>query len=82
MTLSEASRLRLPLALVGLSEAEVSRQLESDTPPTWFRPLIESQKQQTLLPDVLEDEWIKFRENLHRPSEPVPPSTSLRFEDL
>ena len=36
----------------------------SDTPPSWFKEFIEAEKRQTLLPEVIQEEWIKYRDKI------------------
>ena len=54
-TLAEQAKIRDELFKMGFN---------SDTPPTWFTKYIQDQKRQSLLPDVIQSEWIKYRDGI------------------
>ena len=61
LTLNEAKNLGLPTSLVGKSEAEVGRDLDSSIPPIWFKEMAESQLRQSLTPQKLQQLWNEFK---------------------
>lgn len=54
---------------------------DSDTPPTWFKDYIQGQKQQSLLPAVLKEEWIKYRDGVMKTGK-KPANGGINFDDL
>ena len=55
LTPSEAQKVRDDL---------FSKGFNSDIPPAWFKDFKENELQQSLLPDILQEEWIKYRDSI------------------
>jgi len=64
ITISEARSLGLPISLVGKSQDEIIQSLSLTTPPDWFREVMEQQSQMSFRPEILAEEWSKFREEI------------------
>lgn len=65
LSLSEATKLGLPVSLVGTSEDEVTASLSSQSPPFWFRGAYQSKVQATVGETELKTSWEKFRKKLN-----------------
>lgn len=61
LTWNEATKRKLPLSMVGMSEVDVINQLNSNIVPNWFREEKEKEKQMTFRPDILQQMWNEFR---------------------
>lgn len=61
LTLSEAKSLNLPTSLVGMSEEDIGRDLESSTPPQWFKESLEEKLQASTTPETLNSAWKEFK---------------------
>jgi hypothetical protein len=66
LTLIEAKNLGLPTSLVGMSEAEIGRDLENPTPPNWFKTMTENRLRSSILPSILQVYWDEFKKNLEQ----------------
>lgn len=54
--------LPIPYSAVGKSEADILKDLSSDTPPPWFKEKAETELQQSLTPDSLQEIWDQYKE--------------------
>lgn len=61
LTLSETKSLGLPTSLVGMSEEDIGQDLESSTPPQWFKNSLEEKLQASTTPETLSSAWQEFR---------------------
>lgn len=61
LTIAEADKLGLPRTLVGKSESQVLQDLQSPTPPPWFKTMAEEQAQANFTPDYLMQLWKQFQ---------------------
>jgi hypothetical protein len=64
LSLADAGKYGLPTSLVGKTEAEIGRQLDSSTPPTWFKEKISTEEQMTPTPTYLAQKWDEFRSTI------------------
>lgn len=64
ITLEDAAKFGLPTSLVGKSESELGRELDSKIPPEWFRELIEQKTNTSLTSQALSREWEPFRQDV------------------
>ena len=64
LTLNEAKNLGLPTSLVGASEAEIGKQLESTAVPQWFKQSAEEKARASLTPNELSRLWNEFRNSI------------------
>lgn len=55
LTTTEATKVRDELYAKGFG---------SDTPPAWFKEYIENELQQSILPNKVKEEWIKYRDGI------------------
>ena len=75
-------------SLTPSKQQEVKSQLfsmgfNSDEPPAWFKDYIQDQKQQTLRPEALQKEWIKYRDGILKGGASGDSSGGeINFEDL
>lgn len=63
ITLSEAKSKNLPLATVGMSEDDIAEDLQGENPPPWFTEKIQTEQNQSLLPEVVSEAWQEYRTN-------------------
>lgn len=61
ITTETANSLGLPESLVGLTSSQFASDLQSDTPPAWFRPYIQEQIGQPLTDEGLATQWSAFK---------------------
>jgi len=61
LTRTDVQQLGLPVSLVGTTWGTLQSQLESNTPPAWFRTMIENERKQSILPSELITLWNEFR---------------------
>lgn len=66
LTLAEARTQGLPLSTVGMSEQEIADSFASDTPPDWFIEKAQSEKQQSLTPEVIQPLWDEYRDSYQK----------------
>lgn len=63
LSISDVKNLNLPLSLVGKSEEQIINDISSNTPPFWFKNMMEEKIRQTILPDELSKLWNDFKTN-------------------
>lgn len=61
ITLSEARTSKLPLSVVGMSEADLVSSFKENIAPDWFRQKVESEHRQNLLPETLQSVWDEYK---------------------
>jgi len=66
LSIQDTQDLGLPMAIAGLSEADVINSLESNSAPEWYREAEEATRQQSIDPSSLDSEWNQFRAGLLR----------------
>ncbi len=64
ITLSEARQNKLPMYVVGMSEAEITNSLYQQDPPDWFVKKLNDENVSTMLPMFVKQEWDKFRNQI------------------
>jgi len=60
LSLSETTKLGLPTSLVGKTEEEIGKDLESIEPPAWFREIAEQRAQMTVSQEELKRLWTEL----------------------
>jgi len=54
----------------------------SDTPPDWFKEYMQSELKQSLLPEAVKEEWIKYRDSILKGKTETDKQDTLNFDEL
>lgn len=77
ITMAEAVSRGLPTSVVGLSEQDVANSFYSSVAPDWFVQKVETERQQNVLPSVMQNIWDNYRTKFIEPLKVKTPTPTI-----
>lgn len=75
ITLSSAKSLGLPLSTVGMTQNDIIDSFKSSAPPHWFTEKLQTEKNMTVIPSVIQSTWDTYRQSFNSTSKGSTTST-------